>query len=73
MFSYKAAVAVKELGFENIRIYNGGIKDWKKSGYPLESVQPLPMAAVEYVDTDSFYKMVRDFEKMIAGVRVTLH
>ena len=35
------AVAIKEMGFTNIKIYNGGLKDWKKAGYPIESLLPL--------------------------------
>lgn len=36
------AVAIKKMGFANVMIYNGGLKDWKKSGLPLESIEPLP-------------------------------
>lgn len=52
MFSYKTAVAVKNFGFSNIRIYNGGIKDWQKSGLPLESIHPLPKINVEFIAAD---------------------
>lgn len=34
-------MAIKELGFTNVKIYNGGLKDWKRSGYPLERLEPL--------------------------------
>jgi rhodanese-related sulfurtransferase len=42
VFAYKTAVAVKANGFTNIKIYNGGIKDWKKSGLPIETIDTLP-------------------------------
>ncbi len=55
VFSYKTAVAVKELGFSQVKIYNGGIKDWQKSGFELERRAPLPQIPVDFVDTDFFY------------------
>jgi len=42
VFSYKAAVAAKKYGYKNIRIYNGGLKDWKKSGFAVVSDEGLP-------------------------------
>ncbi len=36
------AVAIKQLGYENIKIYNGGLKDWKKSGFKVDRTEPLP-------------------------------
>jgi len=36
------AVAIKNLGYEKVVIYNGGLKDWMKSGLPTESIDPLP-------------------------------
>ena len=52
MFSYKTAVAVKKLGYKNIKIYNGGIKDWKKSGLHVESINPLPEGKASFVSGD---------------------
>ena len=52
MFSYKTAVAVQALGYQNIKIYNGGIKDWKKSGLALEAARPLPEAGVQFIAAD---------------------
>lgn len=49
MFSYKTAVAVKNLGFNNIKIYNGGIKDWQKAGLPLTSIHRLPEVEVAFI------------------------
>ena len=42
MIAYKTAVAVKNHGYKNIKIYNGGLKDWRKSGYTIETTDPLP-------------------------------
>lgn len=53
MFSYKAAVAVQQLGYTNIKIYNGGIKDWKKAGLPLESTHVLPETKVAFIEPDT--------------------
>ncbi len=36
------AVAIKNHDFTNIKIYNGGLTDWKRSGLPLDSITPLP-------------------------------
>ena len=30
------------MGYRNIKIYNGGLKDWKKNGYPIHAVEKLP-------------------------------
>ena len=43
------AVAVKKLGFKNIKIYNGGLKDWKKAGHPTDSIDPLPDYEGEFI------------------------
>lgn len=56
MFSYKSAVAVKDLGYRNIKIYNGGIKDWKKSGLPLTSINSLPDIEPTFISADRLLK-----------------
>ena len=43
------------MGFFEIKIYNGGIKDWQKSGYTLDSTSPLPEYSVDFIETESFY------------------
>jgi rhodanese-related sulfurtransferase len=43
------AVAVKAKGFTHIKIYNGGIKDWKKSGLPIETIDALPKMESKYI------------------------
>jgi rhodanese-related sulfurtransferase len=40
------------LGYSNIKIYNGGIKDWKKAGLPLNQVKPLPEASVRWLTAE---------------------
>lgn len=44
------AVAIKKLGYTNIKIYNGGLKDWTKSGNVTESLEPLPQAGVHFIN-----------------------
>ncbi len=56
MFSYKTAVAFKNLGYSNIKIYNGGIKDWRKSGFKLESIDPLPDFKAEFITAEDLRK-----------------
>ena len=50
MYAYKTAVAVKRLGYRNIKIYNGGIKDWSKAGLAMTSVEALPTHTPNYID-----------------------
>lgn len=33
---------MKKLGYTNIKLYNGGLKDWQKAGHPVDSIEPLP-------------------------------
>lgn len=60
MFSYKTAVAVKNLGFHNIRIYNGGIKDWQKSGLPLDAIHPLPAIDMDFIAADTLKQKLEE-------------
>jgi len=46
------AVAIKKLGYTNIKIYNGGLKDWMKSGNITESIEPLPEMQVHFIDVN---------------------
>lgn len=41
--SLKAARALRELGYENVRHYQGGKAEWKKAGYPM--VEPATATA----------------------------
>lgn len=63
VFAYKAAVAVKALGYKNIKIYNGGIKDWKKSGLPLSSINPLPDVPASFISSDLLNNEIDATEK----------
>ena len=63
VFAYKAAVAVKALGYKNIKIYNGGIKDWKKSGLPLASINPLPDVSASFISSDLLKDEIDTAEK----------
>ncbi|WP_028579557.1 rhodanese-like domain-containing protein [Desulfogranum japonicum] len=56
------AVAIKALGFSNIRIYNGGIKDWKKNDFPLESEAPLPETEVSFIEAKALYALLKEFQ-----------
>lgn len=54
---------MKTLGFSNIKIYNGGLKDWRKNGFPVESHEPLPDVQPDFIDTDSFYQRLKQYDK----------
>jgi rhodanese-related sulfurtransferase len=56
VFAYKTAVAVKALGYRNIKIYNGGIKDWEKSGHSLESIQRLPDYKYSFIGVEELFQ-----------------
>jgi rhodanese-related sulfurtransferase len=58
VFAYKAAVAVKAHGYQNIKIYNGGIKDWIKSGHQTESIEPLPEYEGQFVTVEELFKII---------------
>jgi rhodanese-related sulfurtransferase len=58
VFSYKTAVALKKHGFTNIRIYNGGLKDWEKSGYEIEVRNPLPEYEGKYMDAQELMTLI---------------
>jgi rhodanese-related sulfurtransferase len=60
VFSYKTAVAVKNLGYRNIKIYNGGIKDWQKSGLALEAIHPLPDIDAAFIAADTLKQTIED-------------
>ena len=57
------AVAVKKLGFTNIKIYNGGIKDWIKSGNPIVSMDPLPEATTSFIGIKELLGMIISADK----------
>ncbi len=71
MFAYKAAVAVRKAGFTNIKIYNGGIKDWRKNGYPLAIQAPLPDYDSPFISTDDLYKSLAKAEESSCRIEGT--
>ena len=54
------AVAIKKKGFKNISLYNGGLKDWKKSDMTLESTDPLPNIDIDYINAIDLYKKITE-------------
>lgn len=50
---------MKNLGFNQVKIYNGGIKDWRKNGFPLESRKSLPESEVAFVNTERLFELTR--------------
>lgn len=42
--STNAASALEKAGFTNVRVYEGGMREWKDSGCPLEGEQALTQA-----------------------------
>ncbi|WP_243438196.1 rhodanese-like domain-containing protein [Fundidesulfovibrio soli] len=56
------AVAIKNQGYTNIKIYNGGIKDWKKAGLPVASIEPLPEYSGAMVTGEEVYAIMQRSE-----------
>jgi len=52
------AVAIKKLGYENIVIYNGGLKDWLRSGLAVESIDPLPNYQSEFISAEELMEAI---------------
>lgn len=57
------AVAFKNMGFTNIVIYNGGLKDWIKSGNTVESIERLPEVKVDFIDADELMEKITEANK----------
>ncbi len=57
------AVAIKESGYTNITIYNGGLKDWIKAGNNVTSVAPLPEIKVHFVDVDELQAILEEADQ----------
>lgn len=57
------AVAVKSRGFTNIKIYNGGLKDWLKSGRDVESIELLPEVEVPLITADELQQRIMKAEE----------
>ncbi len=52
------AVAIKKIGFSNIKIYNGGIKDWIKSGNTITSIELLPDSKINFIDANELKTII---------------
>ena len=63
MYSYRVAVAIRRLGFNNIKIYNGGLKDWRKSGYKIVSRNQLPDITVSFVSALELRDMLSEADR----------
>ena len=57
------AVVIKEHGFKNIKIYNGGLKDWIKSGHPVNSTEPLPDYETPFISADAVHDILHKVEQ----------
>ena len=62
--AYKAAVAVKKMGYENIKIYGGGLEDWVKSGHKVKAFEPLPEYEVQFITAE---QLLQDLQKAESG------
>ncbi len=56
------AVAIRNKGFTNIRLYNGGMKDWKSSGLPVSSIAPLPEYRGPDINVEDLMKKLKEAE-----------
>ncbi len=56
------AVAIKAHGFHNIKIFNGGLGDWKRAGMPIESIEPLPEYTGPTISPPDLYRLIRKAE-----------
>lgn len=54
--AYKAAVAIKKLGYKDIKIYSGGLEEWKKAGHNLAAASPLPEYEVQFISPEDLLK-----------------
>ena len=50
------------MGYRNIKIYNGGIKDWKKSNYRLEVIEPLPKYEFQFITSEDLLTTIKQAE-----------
>jgi rhodanese-related sulfurtransferase len=57
------AVAIKNHGFNNIKIYNGGLKDWLISGFTTETIESLPECETKTVTAQELYSYILSAEE----------
>ncbi len=53
---------MKKLGYTNIKIYNGGLKDWQKAGNPVEVIEALPKYQGNGISTDELFTRLQETE-----------
>jgi rhodanese-related sulfurtransferase len=58
VFAYKVAVAIKNFGYTNVKIYNGGLKDWTRAGNPVETRRALPDYAGAFITANELMAAV---------------
>ncbi len=51
------------MGFRNIKIYNGGLKDWIKAGNKTVSIDALPEYNGKFINADELLKEIQAAEK----------
>lgn len=57
------AVAIRKHGYTNVRIYNGGLKDWLKSGNTVTAIDRLPEYEVSFLTGEELMAQVTSAEK----------
>jgi len=58
--AYKTAAAIKKLGYENIKMYKGGLEEWKNAGHKMEASIPLPEYEGQFISSE---KLLEDLRK----------
>lgn len=53
---------MKKLGYTNIKIYNGGLKDWEKAGNPIEVLEALPDYEGNSISTEELLDRLQEAE-----------
>ena len=57
------AVAIKQQGFTNIILYNGGLYDWIRSGGELVSIEKLPDRKATFISRDTLFSKINEADK----------
>ena len=45
--SARAAMALKQIGIDNVRVLEGGLKAWREQGFPVSQVLEVPEVVAE--------------------------
>ena len=59
------AVAIKKHGFNEIKIYNGGLKDWIKSGNDVVIIDDLPEYEGSFIDAEGLMDLLTKSENCL--------